>query len=214
MTRTIAAMGIDADSQRWLDGLRSDGARRDRCLRDLHATLLRIARYEVRRRRVWLGGADGPELDDVAHQAAGDALVAILDKLDTYAGASRFTTWAYKFVVNQVSIKTRRHLWSGRRVAFDDADWDSLPERVIASPEQRSDLRGQLAALHRAVDDVLTPRQREVFVAAVLNDVPIDVVAMRLDSNRGAIYKTLFDARAKLRRSLAEAGYPVTELGT
>jgi RNA polymerase sigma-70 factor, ECF subfamily len=199
----------DAASRAWLDGLRATGAARERSVRELHALLLRAARREVHRRRGSLGNATGPELDDLAHQAADDALIAVVNSLHTYRGASRFTTWVYRFVINQVSVKTRRHLWSGRRVAFDDADWDRLPDRLIPSPQRRSEQRAQLDALRSAVDEKLSARQREVFVAVALNDVPIDVVALRLDSNRGAIYKTLFDARTKLRTCLAEAGYPV-----
>ena len=201
----------DEASQHWLDGLRAKGPRHDQCVRELHALLLRTARHEVHRRRAWLGGARGPELDDVAHQAADDALLAIIDNVDTYRGLSRFTTWSYRFVMNQVSTKTRQHLWSGRRVMFDDADWDRLPDRLHASPHGSTEQRAQLDALRKAVDENLTARQREVFVAVALNEVPIDVVAMRLDSNRGAIYKTLFDARTKLRASLLEAGYPIEE---
>src|SRR5579864_5118629 len=165
------ASGIAPDeaSRRWLEGLRSEGPGHDRCVRDLHALLLRAARREVDRRRTWLGGATGPELDDIAHQAAGDALLAIIESLDTYRGLSRFTTWAYRFVINNVSVKTRRNLWSGRRVMFDEADWDRLPDRLMASPHRRTEQRGQLDALRAAVEETLTSRQREVFVAVALN---------------------------------------------
>ena len=206
-------LALDPASQRWLAGLRASGAPRDQSIRDLYAVLLRAAHREVHRRRVWLGGATGPELDDLAYQAANDALLAILDNLDTYRGASRFTTWAYRFVINHVSIKTRRHLWSGHRIPFDDVDWDRLPDRLSPSPDRRTEQRAQLEALRLGVENGLTPRQREVFVAVALNEVPIDVVALRLDTNRGAIYKTLFDARRKLRESLSAAGYPLTERG-
>lgn len=221
MALTIEAMELadshvpriapDAASQRWLDGLRSRGPRHDRAVHELHALLLRAARREVYRRRESLGGATGPELDDLAHQAADDALLAIIENLDSYRGLSRFTTWAYRFVMNHVSVKTRQHLWSGRRAIFDDADWDRLPDRLVASPDRRTEQRAQLDALRKAVDERLTARQREVFVAVALNEVPIDLLALRLDSTRGAIYKTLFDARAKLRASLIEAGYPLQE---
>jgi RNA polymerase sigma-70 factor (ECF subfamily) len=223
MNGTIARMAVadgepskiapDPVSQGWLDGLRSSGARHEQAVRELHAVLLRAARREVQRRRALFGGAKGPELDDLAQQAADDALLAILNSLETYRGASRFTTWAYRFVINHVSIKTRRHLWSGRRVPFDDVAWDRLPDRLLPSADRRSEQRAQLEALRNAVENELSARQREVFVAAALNEVPIDVVALRLDSNRGAIYKTLFDARTKLRGSLAAAGYPVTDKG-
>jgi RNA polymerase sigma-70 factor (ECF subfamily) len=209
-----ARIAPDEASQKWLDGLRSKGPRHDQCVRELHALLLRAARREVYRRRAWLGGASGPELDDVAHQAADDALLAIIDNLDTYRGLSRFTTWSYRFVMNHVSVKTRQHLWSGRRAQFDDTDWARLPDRLVTSPHSRTEHLAQLDALRTAVEEKLTARQREVFVSVALNDMPIEVVAARLDSNRGAIYKTLFDARTKLRASLLEAGYPIEETTT
>ena len=202
---------LDDASRRWVERLRSDGPRHDHCLRELHALLLRVARREVHRRRSWLGGATGPELDDVAQQCANDALLGVIENLDSYRGDSRFTTWAYRLVVNHVSTKTRRHLWNGPQVHFGDANWDHLTDRLMPSPQGRSEQRAQLEALREAVQEILTARQREVFVSVALNDVPIDAVASRLDSNRGAIYKTLFDARMKLRAYLAEAGYPLEE---
>jgi RNA polymerase sigma-70 factor (ECF subfamily) len=208
-TRSMAAP--DPVSLAWLDDLRAGGARRDRRVRELHAHLVRVALREVSRRRGLLGGASGPELEDIAHQAATDAVVSIIEHLDDYRGASKFTTWAHRFVINHVSIKMRRHLWSGRRVEFDAYDWEQLPDRLTRAPEAQAVQSAQLAALRRAVGNELTPRQRDVFVAVALNEVPIDVVALRLDSTRGAIYKTLFDARTKLRVSLAEAGYPITD---
>ena len=117
-------------------------------------------------------------------------------------------------MINHVSVKTRQHLWSGRRVMFDETDWDRLPDRLIASPHRRTEQRAKLDALRTAVEEKLTARQREVFVSVALNEVPIDVVAVRLNRNRGAIYKALFDARTKLRACLLEAGYPIEETTT
>jgi RNA polymerase sigma-70 factor (ECF subfamily) len=45
-----------------------------------------------------------------------------------------------------------------------------------------------------------------VLLALAVEGVPIDVLAERLGSNRGALYKTLHDARRKLRASLSERG--------
>ena len=63
-----------------------------------------------------------------------------------------------------------------------------------------------LTSVTRAIDEVLTPQQRKVLVALAVNGVPIDVLADRLGTTRGALYKTLHDARAKLRRHLAANG--------
>jgi RNA polymerase sigma-70 factor (ECF subfamily) len=92
-------------------------------------------------------------------------------------------------------------------VPLDAEDWDRLPGRFSFDPAQEAEWRDLLAAVRRAVDDELTPRQRQVFVAIVLNDVPLDALALELASNRNAIYKMLFDARRKLRAALAANGY-------
>ena len=86
-------------------------------------------------------------------------------------------------------------------------DWDRLPGRFGLEPARESEWRDLLAALRRAVDTELTARQREVFVAIVVNDVPLDALAVRLGSNRNALYKMMFDARRKLRAALAAHGY-------
>jgi RNA polymerase sigma-70 factor (ECF subfamily) len=84
-------------SEAWLQDLRSVGPARQSATADLHALLLRAARFELGRRRAALSHVRGEELDDIAVQAANDALAAVLAKLDHFRGASRFTTWAYKF---------------------------------------------------------------------------------------------------------------------
>jgi RNA polymerase sigma-70 factor, ECF subfamily len=168
--------------------------------------LLRIAQREVRRRAQRLR-ITGPEVEDLAYQAAADALMAITGKLGQFRGESRFTTWAYKFVIFEVSVKIGRHFWRRPNVPLDAEDWDRLPDRFGFEPARASEWRDLLAALRRAVDTELTARQREVFVAIVLNDVPLDAVALRLGSNRNAIYKMMFDARRKLRATLAANGY-------
>ena len=149
----------------------------------------------------------GPELDDVAYQAAADALVAITSKLGQFRGESRFTTWAYKFVIFEVSAKVGRHFWRKPGVPLDAEDWDRLPERFGFDPAQQAEWHDLLDALHRAVDQELTARQRRIFVAIVLNNVPLDTLVIELATNRNAIYQTLFDARRKLRAALVADGY-------
>jgi RNA polymerase sigma-70 factor, ECF subfamily len=198
--------GLDAESAEWVQGLAGAGARREAALARLHERLLRIARGEVSRRGPRLA-ISGPELDDLAYQAAADALVAILGKLGQFRGESRFTTWAYKFVIFEVSAKIGRHFWREPAVPLDAEDWDRLPARFGFDPAQQAEWRDLLAALRRAVDTELTPRQRQVFVAIVLNGTPLDTLVIHLGSSRNAIYKMVFDARRKLRAALAANGY-------
>jgi RNA polymerase sigma-70 factor (ECF subfamily) len=197
---------LDPESAAWLRTLGASGSARDAAVERLHSLLLRIARSELRRRRRRLD-VSGPELDDLAHQAAADALVAIMEKLDQFRGESRFTTWAFRFVVLEVSKKLGRHFWRRRTVDFDDEDWDRLPAAFGFDPAQRAEWQELFAAMRRAVDEDLTPHQRRIFVAIVLQDVPLDALVVQLCSNRNAIYKSLFDARRKLRLSLEANGY-------
>ena len=207
MTEQIAAVaGPDVDSAEWLRVLAGTGPQREEGLARLHALLLRIARAEVARRGPRLR-LTGPELDDLAYQAAADALIAITSKLGQFRGESRFTTWAYKFVIFEVSTKIGRHFWRHPTVPFDAEVWERLPDRFGFDPAREAEWRDLVAALRRAVDEVLTARQRRVFVAIVLNGVPLDTLVIELASNRNAIYKTMFDARRKLRAALAANGY-------
>ena len=198
--------GLDAESAGWVQALAGAGPGREAALVRLHAMLVGIARGEVARRGPRLRIA-GPELDDLAYQAAADALVAITGKIGQFRGESRFTTWAYKFVIFEVSAKIGRHFWRHPAVALEAGDWDRLPGWFGADPARQAEWGDLFAALRRAVDAELTPRQREVFVAIVLHDVPLDTLVLHLGSSRNAIYQVLFAARRKLRAAMAASGY-------
>ena len=197
---------LDDDSATWVRSLTGPAARREDALARLHQMLLRIARRELRRRSGQLR-ITGPELDDLAYQAAADALLAIVAKAGQFRGESRFTTWAYKFVIFEVSAKAGRHFWINPPVPMDAEDWDRLPDRFGLDPAREAERRELASVVRRAVDEQLTPRQRQVFVAIVLDGVPLDALAVRLGSTRNALYKTMFDARRKLRAALAAHGY-------
>ena len=200
------AHGLDPDSRRWLEALRGTGPVRDDAIARLHALLLRAARFEVSRRRVALSHLRGGDHDDLAQQAADDALVAVLAKLDDFRGDSRFTTWAYKFALYEAAVKLRRRAWQHRELPLEPDSW-SLIAATEASPADHAAQSELLAALQRAIAEALSAHQREVLVAITLNGVPIDVLAERLNTTRGALYKTLHDARKKLRRRLTADGF-------
>jgi RNA polymerase sigma-70 factor (ECF subfamily) len=196
---------FDPESRRWLDDLRATGGTRGEAVARLHELLLRAARFEVARRRPTLPHLRGGDLDDVAMEAADDALVSILARLDDFRGLSRFTTWAYKFAIFEAGVKLRRRAWQGRELPLEPESW-SLFASMGQTPAGGAEQQELLAALQRAIAEVLTPHQRQVLVALALNGIPIDVLAERLGSNRNALYKTLHDARQKLRAHLAENG--------
>ena len=131
---------FDPDSAEWVRSLEGTEVAREAARLRLHAMLVRIARSEVRRRSHRLQ-ISGPELDDIAHQAAADAMVAIIAKVTQFRGESRFTTWAYKFVIFEVSTKIGRHFWRHRTVAMDAEDWRQLPDRFGLDPAHDSEWR-------------------------------------------------------------------------
>ncbi|MGH2919401.1 MAG: sigma-70 family RNA polymerase sigma factor, partial [Solirubrobacteraceae bacterium] len=177
---------LDASSRQWLDALAGTGRDRDRAVSRLHELLLRAARHEVSRRRHTLPHLRGGDHDDLAQQAAGDALVVVLAKLGDFRGDSRFTTWAYKFALYEAAAKTRRRAWRDRELPLD-ADF---PGRAMQDDLETAEL---LRTIARGIEQHLTAHQREVLVALAVNGVPIDVLAERLDTTRGALYKTLHD---------------------
>jgi RNA polymerase sigma-70 factor (ECF subfamily) len=199
------ATPLDPDSREWLRGLRADGAVREDAVARLHGLLLRAARFEVARRRPTLPHLRGNELDDIATEAADDALMSVLKRLDDFRGASRFTTWVYKFALLEAAVKLRKRAWQGREVPLEPESW-SLFSSTGLEPDAEAEQSELLSTLQSAIEDVLTPHQRHVLVALAVNGVPIDVLAERLSTNRGALYKTLHDARRKLRKHLRECG--------
>lgn len=201
----VSRHALDPDSVTWVTGLSCTGPHRDTTVERLHGVLVKIARSEANRRS-GLHGIAGQELEDLAHQAAADALVSILRKVEEFRGESKFTTWAYKFVIFEISNKFARHVWRRDGGQLDDEAWDRLPAALGADPGNVTETRELVGAVHRAVEEILTAHQRKVFVAIVLNGMPLDALVAEMDSNRNAIYKTLFDARRKLHRHLVEQG--------
>jgi RNA polymerase sigma-70 factor (ECF subfamily) len=199
---------LDADSQAWVDRLSPDSPERQAAIESLHTLLLKGARFEVNRRRAAFPQLRGNDHDDLAHQSADDALVAVLGKLGDFRGDSRFTTWAYKFALLEAAVKVRRRAWQGREVPLEPESWALIADGD-STPEQDAETSELFAALQEAIESDLSPHQREVLVAVTLNDVPIDVLAERLNTTRGALYKTIHDARRKLRAALATRGLGV-----
>jgi RNA polymerase sigma-70 factor, ECF subfamily len=202
----MVRLAPDIESLGWLRALSGTGPEHRDAVERLHALLLRAARFELSRRRRGLVGGGSGDIDDLAVQAADDALVAILGKLPTYRGESSFTTWAYKFVLLESAVRLRSRRWQGRELPLEADGWARLSDDRRPSPAGQAEASELLDAVRGAIAEVLTPHQRAVLVAITLNDVPIDVLAERRGTTRGALYKTLHDARRKLRARLARDG--------
>jgi RNA polymerase sigma-70 factor (ECF subfamily) len=203
---------LDDESRDWLRCLADDGQgdrspiERERCLAELHGMLVRAARAELRRRSGAVPIASH-EREDLAQEAADDAMLAIIRKLGEFRGESRFTTWAYKFVVLEVSAQLGRRFRRHCAVQIGDEAWDRIPDRFGIDPARHAESAELAAALRAAVEGTLSERQRRVFVALVVEGVPLDALTVELGSTRNAIYKTMFDARQKIRAHLVAHGY-------
>ena len=195
-----------------LQRLRAAGPGSDAAAAELHALLLRAARFDIGRRRAALAHLHGESAEDLALQAADDAFVAVMAKLDTFEGRSRFTTWVYKFAVYEAAVRVRRRAWQHREVVIDAEAWLAVGD-TRTGPADAAGRNELFAAIRRLVATSLSERQRDVLVALAVEGVPIDVLAERLDSTRGALYKTLHDARRKLRAELAREGHDLEGLG-
>jgi RNA polymerase sigma-70 factor (ECF subfamily) len=202
----VSALAAAPGLEEWHLDLHAQGSRREEAVAHLHALLLRAARFEVFRRRGSLPQLSSAELEELAQDAADDAAVSVLRRLDDFRGESSFRTWAYKFALLEASVKVRRRAWRDREVTLAPERWEDLVH-VGPGPDADAESADLLEAVRDGIRVTLTPRQREVLVAVVLEGVPIDVLAERLGSNRNALYKMLHDARQRLRDHVAAVGH-------
>ena len=184
-TQTQVERPLDPASVAWVADLGAEGARREDAVQRLHALLLRACRAELGRRAP-RAGLTGPDVDDLALQAAADATLAVLGKLERFRGESRFTTWAYAFAVFEVStVLGRRWRRTHERVEITPELWDTMPDRLGAGPEEVVQARELVRLLRTAVERELTPRQRALFLAVVVENVPLDALVDELGTTRG-----------------------------
>ncbi|KRC84634.1 RNA polymerase subunit sigma-24 [Terrabacter sp. Root85] len=189
----------------WVEALTGGGPEQSAALRELHTLMLRAAAHQVWRMRPALPDPSPSAVDVIVNQAADEAMTALLAKLHTFEGRSRFTTWAFKFAILQAATEVRRLQWQHREVELRDLDVPSAPRHE--DPELYAEGNDLAAAVAAAMRGVLTPYQRRIAIALLVDGIPIDVLADRLGTNRGALYKTLHDLRVRLRAELTANGY-------
>lgn len=200
-----AVRRFDPESRAWLEALDSGGLRRDEAIGRLYELLLREARFEVKRRTAYATHPSGGDLDDLAVQAADDAVVAILGKLGQFRGDSLFTTWARRFAQREAPAKIRRRVGRNRDLPMDlDFERSQMWHDAGESAHEQTVAKQTARMLAHLIANELTARQREVLIALVIDGVATDELADRLETTTGAIYKTLHDARRKLKANLGE----------
>jgi RNA polymerase sigma-70 factor, ECF subfamily len=194
---------LDPESRSWWDRLHGCASIRTEAIEELHERLQREARFHVRQRVSALSAFPRSDIDDLATQAADDALIALLRKLDDYRGESQFLTWARRFAALDARVSVRRRLGRDRVGISRDPDHALLVADPDYSLHDRVEMRERLRSLTKVINNRLTVRQRAVLVAVAIDGVSTDTLAGELRTTPGAIYKTLHDARVKLRRHAA-----------
>lgn len=192
----------ERSNEQWLADLQ--GPDRDKALSDLRAILTRGLTYALSSR----SKIPKATIDDFCQ----DALLKILDHLDTFRGESQFTTWAQKIAINTAFTELRRRRWQdvslNGMMEARGGDWipDTLTD-TAAGPEQRATQNNLLQTLRRLVNEELTDKQRHAMVAIVIHHMPPEEYARRTDTNRNALYKLLHDARKRLKKRMLEEGF-------
>jgi RNA polymerase sigma-70 factor, ECF subfamily len=199
--RTVPVRRLDAESRAWWVRLHGREPERDRAIAELHERLRREAWFHIRLRTRGMSEFPSSDLDDLAVMAASDALLAVLRKLEDYRGDSQFWTWAKRFAQLEAPVSIRRRLGHDR-LANDPEHTFALTDPGC-SPQERAEAQELLGTVSGLIVDQLTARQRAVVVAIAIDGVSTATLASELDTTRGAIYKTLHDARKKLAAQLA-----------
>ena len=202
--RDSSSRGAVEDPQDWVVALATPGPGQDEAMRRLHALMVRAAAHQVWRMRAALPDPSPHAVDDLANAAADEAMTALLRKLHTFEGRSRFSTWAFKFAILQAATEVRRLQWQHREVELRDLE---IEAPAHDGPDHTAEARDLATAVTRAMRTCLTPHQRRVAIALLVDGVPIDVLADRLGSTRGALYKTVHDVRVRLRTELVATGH-------
>jgi RNA polymerase sigma-70 factor, ECF subfamily len=201
--RPVCRRAPDDESMAWVMALSSGGRRREGARGRLRAVLLRAARSELARRACAAGDESQAPLDDLAIRATDAALAAIERDLRAYGGQSRFTTWAAKFALYEAAVQFRLHAWRDRPLPTE-SDGLALLVRAQGDRDIGADTAAQLCRVREVLANRLTEHQRFVVIALAVNEVPIDVLAERLGTTRGALYETLHAARVAIRPGLSE----------
>ena len=200
-------------NEQWVADLGAEGSAREAALADLAAVLAN----GLRRGLIGQVDTSAPGFDVLIDDFAQDALLKILDNLDTFAGRSLFTTWANKVARNIGLTELRRKRW--RDTSLDglmQTDEGEFTPSFVADPaprpEELTERKELMGYVNHLINEELTEKQRTALTAAVIQGRPLSEVAWMMDSNQNAVYKLVFDARQRLRRRLAEDNLPPEDI--
>lgn len=201
----------------WVQALTGANPLQVEALSELRELLLRAALYTLATHVDDLRARTPDERLALAEDCAQEATLAVLSRIGDFRGDSKFTTWAYKFGINVALARARRERWKGASLdsLSEEEDTDWLERKIGAGvvDSEAAALRSEVAGMIQdVINTELTERQRQVLHWIAFDDVPMDVVVERLETNRNAVYKLLHDARLKVKRRLSTHGYEVEDI--
>ena len=191
----------ERSNQDWLKDLAEPASAE--ALDDLRMLLLRGLRAA-------LSNKIDEDLETVTEDFAQDALLKVLDNLDSFRGESRFTTWAQKIAINVAFSELRRRRWRdvSLQSIIETPDGDEFTPTLLTdpgnSPERKISQFDIMGIVEELVHDELTERQRTAMLAMLNSDIPLAEVARQLETNPNALYKLMHDARQRLKARLEE----------
>jgi RNA polymerase sigma-70 factor (ECF subfamily) len=195
-------------NEEWLKDLQ--GENQDEAIEDLRKTLKRGLTYA-------LSSRIKTDLESQVDDFVQDAILRILDKIDTFRGESKFTTWAQKVAVRVAFTEMRRQRW--KDISIEDLmpeDSGDFTPLVLSDPSPDPEKRATQTLMLEMIDEMistdLTERQRTALLAILHGGMPLEEVAHRMDTNRNALYKLLHDARKQMRSRLVEKGLTAQEV--
>jgi RNA polymerase sigma-70 factor (ECF subfamily) len=203
------------NNDEWLNDLRGTGESYESAIADLRAVIAHGLPFALSR---WLSPAN-PQFDSLVEEVTQEAILRVLDQMDTFEGRSQFTTWVHKIAIRIALTELRRKRWQDTSLdeIVDNEDIPT-PQGILrdtgVSPEGAAERADMLAHVRRVINEELTERQRDALVMLGFQGMPMEVTAKKLNTNRNALYKLLHDARLRLKSRLESEGLSAQEILT
>ncbi len=210
MSLPMSTQVSERSNEEWVEALREPIS--NEALEDLRSKLLRGLRAALSSR------VDG-DIDALTEDFVQDALLKIINSVESFRGESRFTTWAQKIAIHVAFSELRRRRWKdiSLQVLIETPEGDEYTPAILTdpstSPEDEASQNDIMEIVDKLVNEELTERQKTAMLAMIQGEMPISEVAAKMNTNPNALYKLLHDARKRLQAKLEErAGLSAAEL--
>jgi RNA polymerase sigma-70 factor (ECF subfamily) len=147
--------------------------------------------------------------DADAEDAAQDALLQVVRRLDTFRGESDLMTWLHRVTVNAALLHRRKAALRRERAAVTPLDCllqrgaRTVPARPAPDGPDRQLLDCEARSVIDRATAELPPSYRVVYVLAEVDGLPNAEVGARLGLGLAAVKSRLHRARLLLRAALA-----------